>query len=136
MGSSPIVGIIICGINIQKAAQRISEYNQCACDLQSETQLNRNIESPDRISNPVMHYPKRSDVFASDSIFHASDYMMVIHRPEVLHIEDGNYGPSHLPTKDLVYLHILKNRDGEAKVLMFKNNLKYNSIDEISINEL
>lgn len=100
------------------------------------TQLNRNIETPERISNPVMHYPKRSDVFASDSIFHASDYMMVIHRPEVLHIEENNYGPSHLPTKDMVYLHILKNRDGEAKVLMFKNNLKYNSIEEISINEL
>lgn len=30
------------------------------------TQLNRNIESVDRIKNPSLHYPQRSDIFASD----------------------------------------------------------------------
>lgn len=29
------------------------------------SQLNRNIETPERISNPIMHYPVRSDLFGS-----------------------------------------------------------------------
>ena len=118
--------------NLQRLFMEVKKWGRIS--IIQLTQLNRNIELPERISNPVMHYPKRSDVFASDSIFHASDYMMVIHRPEILHIE--RYGPNKLPTKDLVFLHILKNRDGEAKVLTFKNNLKYNSIEELSTEEL
>lgn len=120
--------------NLQRLFMEIKKWGRIS--IIQLTQLNRNIESPERIANPLMHYPKRSDVFASDSIFHASDYMMVIHRPEVLHIEENNYGPSNLPVKDMVYLHILKNRDGEAKILVFRNNLKYNSIEELSINEI
>jgi len=69
--------------NLQRLFMEVKKWGRVS--IIQLTQLNRNIEAPDRISNPVMHYPKRSDVFASDSIFHASDYMMVIHRPEVLH---------------------------------------------------
>lgn len=120
--------------NLQKLFMEVKKWGRVS--IIQLSQLNRNIESPERISNPVLHYPKRSDIMASDSLFHASDYVMVIHRPETLQIEENNYGPSNLPVKDLVYLHILKNRDGEAKILVFKNNLKYNSIEELSINEL
>lgn len=48
------------------------------------SQLNRNIESVERINNNYMHYPMRSDLFGSESIYQASDYLMVLHRPELL----------------------------------------------------
>ncbi len=44
--------------------------------------MNRNIENPERINNPSMHYPMRSDISSADTIFHASDYVICIHRPE------------------------------------------------------
>ena len=92
------------------------------------SQMNRDIESTERITNPSMHFPKRKDIFGGDSLFQASDYLMVLHRPEMLGITA--YGKGHWPTRNKVYLHLLKNRDGEVKVLQFENNLKYNRIEE------
>lgn len=92
-------------------------------------QMNRNIEAEGRINNPSSHYPMRSDISSSDAIFHASDYVLVIHRPEILNIQE--YGVNHLPTKDKVYIHILKNRDaGKPCILEFNNDLKYNNLIE------
>ena len=92
------------------------------------TQLNRNIEQLDRIKNPSMHFPQRSDISGSDSVYAASDYVIILHRPEILGIQ--TYGVSNWPAKDFIYMHISKNRDGEPCVLQFVNNLKYNSIEE------
>lgn len=93
------------------------------------TQMNRNIESSERINNPSSHYPIRSDLSSSDSIFFASDYVIVLHRPEILNIQE--YGPLHLPTANKVYLHILKNRDaGKPCILEFENDLAYNNLIE------
>ena len=92
-------------------------------------QMNRNIESSERINNPLSHYPMRSDISSSDAIFQASDYVNVIHRPEILGISE--YGPNRLPTKDKVYLHILKNRDaGKPCILEFENDLAFNNLIE------
>lgn len=33
------------------------------------SQMNRNIENPERINNPSMHYPMRSDISSADTIF-------------------------------------------------------------------
>lgn len=93
------------------------------------SQMNRNIESPERINNPLAHYPMRSDLSSSDAIFQASDYVLVIHRPEILNIRE--YGPDHLPTNNKVYIHILKNRDaGKPCILEFENDLMYNNLIE------
>lgn len=93
------------------------------------TQLNRNIESPERINNNLLHYPMRSDLSSSDSIFQASDYVFVIHRPELLHICE--YGPNRLPTKNKIYLHLLKNRDaGKPCIIEFENDLAHNNFVE------
>ena len=92
-------------------------------------QMNRNIEQPERINNPLSHYPMRSDLSSSDSIFQASDYVLVIHRPEILNIQE--YGPNHLPVNNKVYLHMLKNRDaGKPCILEFENDLMYNNLIE------
>lgn len=92
-------------------------------------QMNRNIEQPERINNPSSHYPMRSDISSSDAVFQGSDYVFVIHRPETLGIQE--YGPGHLPTKNKVYLHLMKNRDaGKPCILEFENDLAYNNIIE------
>ena len=92
-------------------------------------QMNRNIEASERINNPMNHYPMRSDLSSSDAIFQASDYVLVIHRPEILNILE--YGPNRLPTNNKVYIHILKNRDaGKPCILEFENDLMYNNIIE------
>jgi hypothetical protein len=73
----------------------------------------------------------RKDIFGSDSVFQTSDYVVVLHRPELLGIKE--YGPSGLPVKDMIYMHFLKVREGEPKILTFVNNLKYNSIEEYKL---
>lgn len=97
------------------------------------SQMNRNIENPERINNPSMHYPMRSDISSADTIFHASDYVMCIHRPQLLGI--SCYGPNRLPVKDKVYLHVLKNREGECAILSFENDLKYNNLIETKVED-
>ena len=95
------------------------------------SQMNREIEDKDRISNHLLHYPVRRDIAASDSVFQASDIVLVLHRPEVLGIR--KYGPSKLPVDNLIYMHFLKVREGEQKILVFENKLKYNAIEEATL---
>lgn len=113
--------------DLQKLFIKVKKYpNTTIIQL---SQMNRNIEAPDRINNPSMHYPMRSDISSADTIFHASDYVICIHRPELLNIQQ--YGPNRLLVKSKVYLHILKNRDaGECSILEFDNDLKYNNLIE------
>lgn len=92
------------------------------------SQLNREIEETSRITNPSQHYPIRRDIFGGDSVFHSSDYVIVIHRPEILGLTA--YGPKNWPVNNLIYMHFLKVREGEPKILVFENNLKYNRIDD------
>ena len=92
-------------------------------------QMNREIEKPERINNPMSHYPMRSDLSSSDAMFQASDYVFVLHRPEILNIVE--YGPNRLPTANKVYMHLLKNRDaGKPCILEFENDLQYNNLIE------
>lgn len=84
-------------------------------------QMNRNIEAIDRIKNPQFHFPQRSDISTADAIFHASDLVIVIHRPEILGIIA--YGMNMLPTKNVIYLHIIKSREGEQHIITINNKL-------------
>lgn len=113
--------------SLQHMFMEIKKYNKNT--IIQLSQLNREIEDKDRINNPLMHFPMRRDIFGSESIYQASDYVFVLHRPEILGLK--MYGPEGWPVKDAIYLHFLKNREGELKILRFVNNLKYNRIDEI-----
>lgn len=93
------------------------------------SQMNRDIESSERITTHTMHFPMRKDISTSDTVYQASDYVLVIHRPELLGITA--YGIGALPTKDMIYMHFLKVREGEQKVLKFWNNLKHNTIEDV-----
>lgn len=129
--------LLVEGQNRESALQVISELQKLFIKVKKLpnttiiqlSQMNRNIENPERINNPSMHYPMRSDISSADTIFHASDYVICIHRPELLNIQQ--YGPNRLLVKNKVYLHILKNRDaGEYTILEFDNDLKYNNLIE------
>lgn len=98
------------------------------------SQMNRNIEAPERINNPFNHFPQRSDLSSADSIYQASDYVFAIHRPEILGIVA--YGSERLVVKNKVYLHLLKIRDGEGKSLVFNNDLKHGNLIETMIEYL
>lgn len=93
------------------------------------SQMNRNCESIERINNPTGHFPLRSDLSSSDSIFQACDIVVVLSRPELLNIT--NYGPLRLPTQNRVYAHFLKVREGMPGVIVFENQLKYNKLVEL-----
>lgn len=129
--------LLVEGQNRESALQVISELQKLFIKVKKLpnttiiqlSQMNRNIENPERINNPSMHYPMRSDISSADTIFHASDYVICIHRPELFNIQQ--YGPNRLLVKNKVYLHILKNRDaGECTILEFDNDLKYNNLIE------
>ena len=129
--------LLVEGQNRESALQVISELQKLFIKVKKLpnttiiqlSQMNRNIENPERINNPSMHYPMRSGISSADTIFHASDYVICIHRPELLNIQQ--YGPNRLLVKNKVYLHILKNRDaGECAILEFDNDLKYNNLIE------
>lgn len=90
------------------------------------SQLNRNIESPERAK--TLYEPMASDIFGADSIFQDADVVIIPHRPELYHIEMYY----KFPTKNFLALHLLKNRDGETGLLPFKHELAINNIEELN----
>lgn len=95
------------------------------------SQLNRDIETVERINNAYMHFPLRKDLFGADSLFQSSDYVAVLHRPELIGLKE--YGVNKWPTSNLIYMHLLKARDGELGIIVFENILKFNRIDEYEL---
>lgn len=116
-------------IDLQKMFIRVKKLEKTS--IIQISQMNRNIETPERINNPITHFPMRSDLSASDAIFQASDYVLVIHRPEILNLQF--YGVNRLPVRNKVYLHLLKVREGEPCILVFENNLKYGDLIETTL---
>jgi replicative DNA helicase len=97
------------------------------------SQLNRGIEASERrdmTKNQILHFPTKSDIYGSDSLYQFSDIVLIAHRPEMLNIT--YYGPNAWGTKDKIFLHYLKVREGEPGIAMCKNLLKYNQIEEIN----
>lgn len=97
------------------------------------SQLNRNIESPDRVTNPRLHYPNKNDIFGSSSIYYSSDYVVIIHRPALIDGIGEQYGPLGLPvfnpktTKNprqpMIYLHVIKERFGSPTIITMVDEL-------------
>lgn len=50
------------------------------------SQLNREINK--RISNKMEQAPRRDDLYQTDTMYHLADYIVVIHRPEMLGIDE------------------------------------------------
>ena len=105
------------------------------------SQLNRDIESPDRVLNSKLHYPQRSDIFGSSHVFFSSDVVIVSHRPAKIPgikwygLPYGETYPQGLPIKcpedpsrDMIYWHVLKNRSDDDTTLMMVENFKESKV--------
>lgn len=107
------------------------------------SQLNRDIQSNDRVTNPKLHYPTQNDLFASSATYQCSDYVIILSRPATIvgiglwygpEIEGHKKGlPVYCPTdksKTMLYLHIIKERFGLPKIIACVENFKQNEILE------
>lgn len=85
------------------------------------SQLNRDIESVDRVKVPQMHRPMKKDLSSSDWMYQVSDYVFIGHMPARLNLP--YYTERQMPVRifnnktdrieyPFVYYHLLKNRDG------------------------
>lgn len=98
------------------------------------SQLNRDIERPERIKVKTMQYPQKSDIFGGDALWHASDVVMAIHDPFRLNIL--KYGPREYPTTGLLFCHLLKVREGGPGLFVLRNETRINKFPELSRTEL
>jgi len=107
------------------------------------SQLNREIEKAERIKDRRLHYPNKSDIFGASSVFNASDYVVIIHKPVLVEGLGVWYGPPKRdfpqglpvfnPTKPdqaMIYLHVIKERFGKPKILAMVDNLNRASISD------
>lgn len=80
-------------------------------------QLNRNIESEERLRKPsILNYPTRSDLYYVESLYHACDNVIINHRPSLLNMTQ--YGPDKIPVnKDSLFNHCIKVRNGETVII-------------------
>jgi replicative DNA helicase len=108
------------------------------------SQLNRDIESMDRIANSSFHYPTKNDIFAASSVYYCSDVVIILHKPALLEGLGTHYGPPKkkfpkgLPvfTGDgvpLIYWHIIKSRFGTNKILTMLDDFKNSKVLEYSL---
>ena len=107
------------------------------------SQLNRNIETTERIKDPRLHYPNKNDLFGASSVYHSSDYVLVVHRPCLIEGLGNWYGPRRQnwdsglpvfspddPRVPMIYLHAIKERFGSNRIIAMLDDLKHSKIIE------
>lgn len=112
------------------------------------SQLNRNIETNDRITNPKLHYPNKNDIFGASSVYYSSDYVFILHRPAIIDGLGSWYGPGSkkhpygLPVynpddggQPMIYLHIIKERFGSNRIIPMVDELAQSRITEYDFNK-
>ena len=127
--------------------QTLAELGKMFIDIRKEfntlnillSQLNDKIESSGRRdpSVPSLHFPTKTDIHGSKQLYHAADVCLVMHQPALLGLEV--YGPDRVPTmtedgKNLISMHVLKNRHGTQGYTRMIANLENGRIDPWSDN--
>jgi hypothetical protein len=110
------------------------------------SQLNRDIESEKRVTNPLLHYPTKNDIFAASSVYYCADYVIISHKPSIVNGLKQYYGPPRgtqyprgLPVynpynadQPMVYWHLIKNRFGDNAILTMLDNFRYSKVTEFN----
>ena len=111
-------------------------FTQCKrdypCLFISLSQLNRNIDSPERsIDGKYGNYILESDIFGSDAMLQHADMLIGINRPAKQKIR--YYGPDRYIIEDdnTLILHFLKARNGDARMSFFKAKFAQMKIEEM-----
>jgi len=97
-------------------------------------QFNGNIESMERIKNPALHYPMKSDIYAQAQIYNACDTVMTTLIPELIGIT--LYTTQRYVIWDILNVSILKNRGLNIGQLWFLNQLTKGKLVNIPQSEL
>lgn len=85
-------------------------------------QFNDKIEDPKRITTPILHYPKKTDIHGSKQLYQAVDTVITCYQPALIGID--SYGPKGYATENLVAAHLLKMRKGEPGLVRLKADFK------------
>ena len=107
-------------------------------------QLNRNIETPERVMNADLHYPTKNDIFGASSVYYSSDYVLITHKPAIVNGIYDHYGPPRgqkypkglpvfnpfNPDQAMIYWHLIKERFGLTKVLMMVDEFDKSRVGE------
>ena len=96
------------------------------------SQLNRNIDSPERATNGKYgNYVLESDIFGSDAMLQHADTLIGINRPAKQKIRF--YGPDRYIIEDerTLVLHFLKARNGDTRMSFFKAEFEKMQISEM-----
>ena len=96
------------------------------------SQLNRNIDNPDRAVNVKYgNYVLESDIFGSDDMLQHADTLIGINRPAKQKIR--YYGPDRFIIEDdrTLVLHFLKARNGDTRMSFFKAAFEKMEIHEM-----
>ncbi len=91
-------------------------------------QLNNEIERPERIKNPDLHFPIKSDIYAQGQLYNACDNVLIVHQPELLGIV--RYGKNQLDTRNLVHLQVVKQRFGKVGSIWLENHFERGQLIE------
>ena len=96
------------------------------------SQLNRNIDNPDRAQNGKYgNYVLESDIFGSDAMLQHADTLIGINRPAKQKIR--YYGPDRyiIENDRTLVLHFLKARNGDTRMSFFKAEFERMQISEM-----
>lgn len=110
------------------------------------SQLNRDIESSDRVTNPKLHFPTKNDIFGASSVYYSSDYVIILHMPALVEGLGFWYGPEQdgfpqglpvfnpkrktAPKQAMIYLHVIKERFGKRGIIPMIDELANGRIME------
>lgn len=97
-------------------------------------QFNGNIESLERLRNPSLHYPMKTDIYAQAQIYNACDTVITTLIPELIGIT--SYTPKKYVIWDILNVSIIKNRGLNIGQLWFRNELYKGKLVNIPQNEL
>ena len=105
---------------------------QYPCMIICLSQLNRNIDNPDRaVDGKYGNYVLESDIFGSDAMLQHADTLIGINRPAKQKIRF--YGPDRFVIEDdrTLVLHFLKARNGDTRMSFFKAHFEKMEISEM-----
>jgi replicative DNA helicase len=111
-------------------------FTQCKrdypCMFICLSQLNRNIDNPDRaVNGKYGNYVLESDIFGSDAMLQHADTLIGINRPAKQKIR--YYGPDRyiIENDRTLVLHFLKARNGDTRMSFFKAEFERMQITEM-----
>ena len=111
-------------------------FTQCKrdypCLFIALSQLNRNIDNPDRaVNGKYGNYILESDIFGSDAMLQHADMLIGINRPAKQKIRF--YGPDRYIIEDdrTLVFHFLKARNGDARMSFFKAEFETMEVSEM-----